>query len=247
MVMVEPGKGLPRAVLLAYEHDTWLLTVGQSAAHGEPPTDRAGMLALAERCMPSSILSGLRSAQPLEDVAIFNNTAGVWRRYDRMPRFPAGLLVIGDALCSLNPIYGQGMTMAALEALALQDYLRDGQDEPQRFFRTVAKHIGPTWAMNQANDRVPSSVDRRRSARTRLVTWTMNKALKAAEHDIVLTERFFRVTSLVDPPTRLQDPALIARVIVGTLRRRRFSSSTAQSWGTAGRLARRRAASEAPH
>jgi 2-polyprenyl-6-methoxyphenol hydroxylase-like FAD-dependent oxidoreductase len=247
MVMVEPGKGLPRAALVAYEHDTWILTVGQSAAHGEPPTDRAGMLALAERCMPSSILSGLRSAQPLEDVAIFNNTAGVWRRYDRMPRFPAGLLVIGDALCSLNPIYGQGMTMAALEALALQDYLRDGQDEPQRFFRAVAKHIGPTWAMNQANDRGPSSVDRRRSARTRVVTWTMNKALKAAEHDIVVTERFFRVTSLVDPPTRLQDPALIARAIVGNLRRRRFSSSTAQSWGTAGRLARRRAASEAPH
>jgi len=245
--MVEPGKGLPRAALVAYEHDTWILTVGQSAAHGEPPTDRAGMLALAERCMPSSILSGLRSAQPLEDVAIFNNTAGVWRRYDRMPRFPAGLLVIGDALCSLNPIYGQGMTMAALEALALQDYLRDGQDEPQRFFRAVAKHIGPTWAMNQANDHVPSSVDRRRSARTRVVTWTMNKALKAAEHDIVVTERFFRVTSLVDPPTRLQDPALIARVIVGNLRRRRFSSSTAPSWRTAGRLARRRAASEAPH
>jgi 2-polyprenyl-6-methoxyphenol hydroxylase-like FAD-dependent oxidoreductase len=242
MVMISPGKGLPRAALLAYENDTWILTVGPSAADGEPPTNFAGMLSLAERCMPRAMLTGLRSAEPLGDVAIFRNTLGVWRRYDRMPQFPAGLLVIGDALCSLNPIYGQGMTMAALEALALQEYLRDGSEEPQRFFRAAARHIGPAWAMNQSNDRVPSSVGRRRSLRTRLMIWTMNKARKAAERDIVLTERFYRVASLVDPPTRLLDPALVARVIVGNLRRRRFSSSTRRSWCTAVRLTRRRVA-----
>ena len=242
MLLIEPGKGLPRAGLLAYEHDTWILTVGQLAMHGEPPGDLAGMLALAERCMPPSILAELRSAQPLEAVAIFRNTAGAWRRYDRMQKFPAGLLVIGDSLCGLNPIYGQGMTMAALEAVVLHDYLRDGREEPLRFFRAAAKHIGPTWAMNQARDRVPSAADRRRSVRRHLVTWTMNKALKAAANDIVLTERFFRVAHLIDPPSRLQDPALIARVVLGSLRRRRFRPSTRRSWRTTVRLARRRVA-----
>jgi 2-polyprenyl-6-methoxyphenol hydroxylase-like FAD-dependent oxidoreductase len=241
MVMVNPGKGLPRVGLLAYENDTWMLTVGQFAVDGEPPTDMASMLTLAERSVPPSIRAALRSAQPLDNVAIFRNTAGVWRRYDCMQEFPAGLLVIGDALCSLNPIYGQGMTMAALEAIALHDYVREGGKEPQRFFRAAAKHIGPVWAMNQANDRVPSSMDGRRSLQTRFVIWTMNKALKAARHDIVLTERFSRVTNLVDPPTRLRDPALLARVIVGTFRRR-FRSSTRRSWCTNVRLARRRVA-----
>lgn len=220
MLLIESGNGLPRAGLVAYEHDTWILTVGRRAAEDDPPTDLAGMLALAEQCMPRSILAALRSAQPLDNVAIFRNTGGLWRRYDRMQDFPAGLLVIGDALCSLNPIYGQGMTMAALEAVALQEYLRDGGEEPQRFFRAVATHIGPTWAMNQARDGVPSSAEGRRSLRTRLMTWTMSKALKTAENDIVLTERFMRVAHLVDPPSALQDPALIARVIVGSLRRR---------------------------
>lgn len=241
MALVDARKGLARVGLLAYEDDTWMLTVGQLVAHGGPPTDLAGMLNVAEECLPPSILAGLRSGQPLDSVAISRSTAGLWRRYDRMPDFPAGLLVIGDALCSLNPIYGQGMTMAALEALALQGYLRDGSEEPVQFFRSAAKHIGPTWAMNQANDRVPLSVDRRRSLRTRLAISTRNKALAAARNDIVLTERFFRVAHLVDPPNRLQDPAVIVRVLLGDVGRR-FTPNTRRSWCTTARLARRRVA-----
>ena len=241
MALVDARKGLARVGLLAYEDDTWMLTVGQLVAHGGPPTDLAGILNMAEECLPPSILAGLRSGQPLDSVAISRSTAGIWRRYDRMAKFPAGLLVTGDALCSLNPIYGQGMTMAALEALALQDYLRDGSEDPQQFFRAAAKHIAPTWAMNQANDRLPAPMRGRRALRTRLTIWTMNKVLKAAENDIVLTERLNRVAHLVDPPSRLQDPALIARVLVGSVRRR-FSSSTPRSWCTAARLTRRRVA-----
>jgi len=241
MVLVDPGKGLPRAALLAYENDTWILTVGQLASHGEPPDDLAGMLAVAEQCLPTTILAGLQPAQPLGDVAIFRTTAGHWRRYDRMNDFPAGFLVIGDALCSLNPIYGQGMTMAALEAVALQDYLRDGIEEPQRFFRAAASLIGPVWARNQANDRIPVAVLPRRSVRTRVVMWMVNQALRAAEHDMVLTERLFRVANLVDPPTRLQDPALIARILASAVRGR-FRPSTRRSLCTTVRLTRRRAA-----
>jgi len=241
MLLIESGKGLPRAGLLAYEDDTWILTLGQQTTNADPPTNLAGMLALAEQCMPGSILVALRSAQPLDNVAVFRNTGGVWRRYDRMQDFPAGLLVIGDSLCSLNPIYGQGMTMAALETLALQDYLREGCGDPLQYFRAVAKHVGPTWAMNQSRDRVPSSAEERRSLQARLATSTMNSALKAAQNDIVLTERFMRVAHLVDPPSQLQDPALIARVILGALRRR-FSPSTRRTWCTNVRLARRRVA-----
>jgi 2-polyprenyl-6-methoxyphenol hydroxylase-like FAD-dependent oxidoreductase len=83
-------------------------------------------VAAAGQILPATAVAALRDATPLAEIAISRSTAAVWSRYDRKPRLPAGLLVIGDALCHLNPIYGQGMTMAALQALALRDCLRAG-------------------------------------------------------------------------------------------------------------------------
>src|SRR5271154_4293271 len=136
-----------------------------------------------------------------------------------MSRFPSGLLVIGDALCSLDPTYGQGMTIAALEALTLRDCLRSGDARlPQRFFCATARYIGETWAANQARSRVTSPTRDRSSMRERLRNWISKAALNAAAHDIVLTERFFRVSNFIDPPSRLHDPALLPRILMGNVR-----------------------------
>jgi 2-polyprenyl-6-methoxyphenol hydroxylase-like FAD-dependent oxidoreductase len=204
--------------LLAYEGGTWILSVGRAGA--EPPTDFAGMIEVAEQFAPPSVVAGLRSAEPVGDVAVFRFYDAVWRRYDRMPRFPVGLLVMGDALCTLNPIYGQGMTLAALEALALQDYLRGDSAVSQEYFRAAAEYIGPTWAMNQANDGTQTPAQGWRAVSRRLANWVVSAGMTAAERDMVLTERFFRVAQLFDPPSRLRDPSLFMRVILGNLRRR---------------------------
>jgi 2-polyprenyl-6-methoxyphenol hydroxylase-like FAD-dependent oxidoreductase len=137
-----------------------------------------------------------------------------------MPRFPDGLLVIGDALCSPNPIYGQGMTMAAVQALALRDCLRGGAAGlAQRFFHIAARDIAPTWARNEANDR-GASASRKRSPVQRLRAQFVRAALKAAGCDTAVTEALLRVTHLIDPPTRLQDPALLLRILHADLRQR---------------------------
>jgi 2-polyprenyl-6-methoxyphenol hydroxylase-like FAD-dependent oxidoreductase len=211
-----------RGGLAAYEDGAWMLTAGRLAIDTDPPTDFAGMVGLVEQMAPPPhVLAALRSARPIGDVAVFRYTGAVWRRYDQMPRFPLGLLIVGDALCSLNPIYGQGMTMAGLEAVALQGHLLRGETPAQRFFSDAAKYIGPTWAMNQANDRESSRVRGRRSLSRRLRSWGFNQTLKAAENDIVITERLLRVAHLVDPPGQLQDPALLARAVVANVRRGR--------------------------
>ncbi|MCW2556761.1 MAG: FAD-dependent oxidoreductase [Mycobacterium sp.] len=224
-----PGKST-RGGLAAYEDGSWMLTAGRLAIDTDPPTDFAGMIKLVEQSAPPHVLAALRSAKPLSDVSVFRYTGAVWRRYDRMPRFPAGLLVVGDALCSLNPIYGQGMTMAGLEALALQEHLLHPGATPQQFFKDAAKHIGPTWAMNQTNDRESSPVHGRRSLAGRLRNWSVNQTMKAAENDIVLTERLLRVVNLVDPPSRLRDPALLRRAVLGNMRRGR--AKPAKTLGT---------------
>ncbi|MCA2241978.1 MULTISPECIES: FAD-dependent oxidoreductase [Mycobacterium] len=214
------GGGKPGGLLLACENDTWMFAVGRTIDTGGAPPDFATMLALADRALPPEIIDGLRRAQPLADIATFRNPAAVWRRYDQMPRFPRGLLVIGDALCSPNPVYGQGMTMAAQQALALRDCLRGGDaDLAQRFFHMTARDIGPTWAMNQANDRVPSPTLKPSLSR-RLRGQLVGAMLNAAGDDTAVTESLLRVTHLVDPPARLQDPTLLLRVLRATLRRR---------------------------
>ena len=76
-----------------------------------------------------------------------------WRRYDELRRLPSGLLAVGDAICSFNPIYGQGMTVAAMDSLALRGSLRDGgRDLPRRFFASAAKEIGVAWQMAVGSD-----------------------------------------------------------------------------------------------
>jgi 2-polyprenyl-6-methoxyphenol hydroxylase-like FAD-dependent oxidoreductase len=219
MAMVDPGNRTTRLLLLAYEHNTWILAIGHTTAHAAPPADFAKLLTTAEQMIPPAIMAGLRDAAPIGDIAIFRDTAAVWRRYDRMPHFPAGVVVIGDALCSLNPLYGQGMTTAAVQALTLHDCLRDGDtDLPRRFFTAAAGHIGPVWAMNAANDQPPSAAGTPGPLRRRIGRWTTSAALQAATSDITVTERLFRVANLIDPPTRLQDPALIPRILLTNLR-----------------------------
>jgi 2-polyprenyl-6-methoxyphenol hydroxylase-like FAD-dependent oxidoreductase len=225
LLMVPPEVDHPGGALAAYEDDTWVLTAGQLGDDWAPPADFTELISVAGQFMPEHIASALRSAQPLSEVVTFRYRGGFWRRYDLMARFPAGLLVIGDAVCSLNPIYGQGMTVAAMQVVALRDYLRWTQlDTPQRFFRTAAEQIGPVWAMNQARDRAASPAHRNKSMAERLTNWTLGQAVKAAESDIVLTERFFRVNHLIDPPNRLQDPVLLGRILRANLLRWRRTS-----------------------
>jgi 2-polyprenyl-6-methoxyphenol hydroxylase-like FAD-dependent oxidoreductase len=130
-----------------YEHDTWIFTVAR-LAQNEPPGDLATMIRMATQFAPPALLRALKRGEPLGDVAVFRHPGGAWRRYDQMQRFPAGLLVFGDAICSTNPIYGQGMTVAALEATALQECLAEANgDLSQRFFAAAGELIGPLWGV----------------------------------------------------------------------------------------------------
>ncbi|MGV0812931.1 2-polyprenyl-6-methoxyphenol hydroxylase-like oxidoreductase [Mycolicibacterium boenickei] len=209
------------ASLFAYEDNTWLLTTAGMNGQ-EPPTDLPGMLTFIEEFMAPEVVAAVRTAQPIGPVATFRYPASVRRRYERMLRFPDGLLVFADAICSFNPVYGQGMSVAALEALALRDCLTRGSDDlTRRFLRAAAGCVNPAWQMACGADLALPQIPGSRPASVRLSNWYTERVLTAAEGDPVVTEAFFRVMNLVDPPGRLLQPSLVLRVARGAARRNR--------------------------
>jgi 2-polyprenyl-6-methoxyphenol hydroxylase-like FAD-dependent oxidoreductase len=184
------------------------------------------MMAFAKEFAPEPMLAAMRAGEPLGDVAAYRYPSSQWRRYDKMRRFPAGLLVVGDALCSFNPVYGQGMTVAVLEAGVLRECLADGDDDlSRRFFRAAAKPIGAAWRMAVAADLAIPEVSGRRSMAAKLMARYNDCVLKAAESDVTVAEQFLAVSNLVDPPIRLLHPAVTTRVAIANVRRPRRPAS----------------------
>ena len=146
------------------------------------------------------------------------------RRYERLRRFPAGYLVFGDALCSFNPIYGQGMTVAALEALLLRRLLAvrpsgiGTEQLARRFFAGAAKVIDGPWSIAVGTDLRFPEVTGRRTPKVRFVNAYVHRLHRAATADPVLGAAFLRVLNLVDPPTRLLAPGIVLRVLRGSSR-----------------------------
>jgi 2-polyprenyl-6-methoxyphenol hydroxylase-like FAD-dependent oxidoreductase len=222
IVLIGPVPGRPTGMaLFGCENDTWLFTVIGMAGR-EPPGDRAGMIAFAQEFGPPHVLAAVRAAEPLGEVARHRMPSSQLRRYDKMRRFPDGLLVFGDAICSFNPIYGQGMTVAALEASALRDCLRHGdRDLSRRFFRAAAKPIAAAWQLAAGGDLALPEVEGPRPLSVRIANAYTDWVLTACESDAVVAGQFFKVNSLVDAPSRLLRPAFVYRVATVNLRRRR--------------------------
>ena len=220
VILVVPPTGGGRGGLVAGEDATWTLTIAKRANDPHvPPTTFADMVSEAEAFVPPHIHPALRRAQPLSDVMVHRYPGGTWHRYDRHAHHPDGLFVVGDALCCLDPIHGQGVTLAAMHARILRILLRDGEGvAPQRFHQSVAKVIAPIWAMNQPPTH-RTARGFRQVLQGRAIRWGSIKVLEAAD-DIVVTERLIRVVNLIDPPQRLMHPSVLTRVAAHHLRRR---------------------------
>lgn len=206
-------------VMLAQEGGRWVVTLigyfGNAA-----PYDLSGFIAYASSLPSPDIYDVIREAEPLDEPMGSRFAASLWRRYDKLTRCPEGYLVVGDAMCSFNPIYGQGMSVAALEAVALGEALGQGQRNlARRFFRRAAQLVDVPWGIAVGNDlRMKETVGRRTPA-VRFINWYIGKLHRAAHRDAETALAFHRVSNLLAPPQTLFHPRIAARVVLGNLRR----------------------------
>jgi 2-polyprenyl-6-methoxyphenol hydroxylase-like FAD-dependent oxidoreductase len=235
--VVGPVPGRPRGMgILHAENDTWTFTIFGVAGH-EPDPDLTSMCAFVEDCAPAHLLAAVQAAEPIGEPTRHRQPSSRWRRYDKLRRFPEGLLVAGDAICSFNPIYGQGMTVAALEALALRDCLSRGtRNLAPRFFRAAAVPIRQAWELSANPDLCLPEIDGTAPLLTRMLNGYVDRVLTAAEYDPAAVEQFFRVTALIDPTTRLLRPSIMWRAALANRRRPRREID--QPGDVAGDLAR---------
>jgi 2-polyprenyl-6-methoxyphenol hydroxylase-like FAD-dependent oxidoreductase len=211
-----PTRSSPRGGALArIEGDRWVVTLfGLLGDH--PPTAPDGFEAFADSLTFPDLGQAIRSGAPLDDPVGLRFPASVRRRYDHLRRFPHGLLPVGDAVCSLNPIYGQGMTVAALQALALREHLgQPAGPEPRRWLRHLARIVDAPWDMVVGGDLAIPGVEGPRTAKVRMLSAYVARLHAAAARDPRLAVAFTRVMALVDPPTVLLRPRTTMRVALG--------------------------------
>ncbi len=222
IVNVAPSPAVPRAgAAIAQEGQRWLVTLaGYFGDH--PPTDDQGFLDYARTLPAPEIYEVARNAEPLSAPVAYRFQANQRRRYEKLDRFPAGFLVIGDALCSFTPIYGQGMSVAALETRALRACLADGFDNlAARFFRQASKIIDIAWTITVGNDQRLSNHPAARKFPARFINWYLARLQTAAHHDPELSLAFTQVGNLSAAPPSLLRPGLAIRVLRGNLRQPR--------------------------
>jgi 2-polyprenyl-6-methoxyphenol hydroxylase-like FAD-dependent oxidoreductase len=209
------------AALAATEGGRHMLTIG-GICGDYPPADPAGFDAFTATLPSADIAAAIAGAEPLDDPCSFRFPASVRHRYERLPGFPDGLLVIGDAVCSFNPIYGQGMTVAAAEAMILRDLLaRQAVPDARRYFRAITAAINPPWDIAAGADLAFPQVPGSRPAKVRLVNAYMPRLHAAAAHDEALAAALVRVIGLKDRPEGLLRPDRVLRVLRATLADRR--------------------------
>lgn len=177
------------------------------------PLDLTGFIAFAASLEHPALVNAIRGAEPAGEAFAYHVPASVRRHYERLRKFPAGYLITGDALAAFNPMYGQGMSVAALEALALRDVLRGGGGRiARRFFARASRIIDAAWSVVATND-IRLSRANRDSFLWRARSAYISAFLRAAHRDMICARAFLRVTNMLAPPRSLLGPALASRTV----------------------------------
>jgi flavin-dependent dehydrogenase len=229
IIQSRPPLGTRYGQLFPMEGNHWMLTL-IGAAHDYPPTDEAGFLEFV-RSLPSPLIyEAIKDAQPISPIYGYQHTENRLRSYEQMDAWPKGFLALGDAVCTLNPSYAQGITAAAFAALTLDQCLRaqhqpgpggDRIDLARSFQQALAKTNAPLWEKSISDDmRYAKTAGGTPGHKVRFMHWYMDQTLRLAMRNHGVFKAFMSWMQLLAPLDTLFHPKIMAQVLAHAVIRR---------------------------
>ncbi|MEU8872208.1 monooxygenase [Streptomyces javensis] len=213
------------AAVFAIEGNRWMVTLGGwHKAHA--PVDPAGFEKFATDLRAPHVAELLRRAEPVDDgdARRFTFPAARRRYFERLRELPSGFVALGDAICSFNPLYGQGMTVAALEALQLGHCLdQDGSPSAEmarRYYRLAGKVIDTPWQMATGGDFIYPETQGPKPPGIKLINWYVKQAMRASQTSIEVHRVMLNMQHLLAPPSAIMRPANVFRALRAARRAR---------------------------
>ncbi|TDC24981.1 FAD-dependent oxidoreductase [Micromonospora sp. 15K316] len=220
------GKGRTARIggINSVEDDRWMMLVA-GYDHDRPSRDVADFTERCRKHYPEMFGDIAEHGEMLGEVITYHQADSRRRDFHKLDRMPAGLVAVGDAVASFNPVYGQGMTSAMLHASCLSAYLRSGpkpHEEPARaYFDQVRVIVDAAWQISTSADIELPHVDGPYPRGYKLTKWFGNLVFRASQIDPVLSSRLSRVTTMLDHPATLSRPGTLLRALrIGLLRGR---------------------------
>ncbi|WP_407319801.1 hypothetical protein UQW22_05100 [Isoptericola halotolerans] len=202
---------LPRGMIYARLTDRYALSLNGLGKHA-PPRDWASFVEFARSLPVPDVHRSVLSARRIEDPHSFRFPASTRKRYERLAGMPEGLAVVGDAFARFNPVYAQGMTVAAMAALRLRTHLEAGGRLDARLFaRQLSRVVDTPWTLAAGGDLGFPTVRGRRTVATSMANRYVTQVQRGATKDPVVAKAFLRVAGLLEEPTSLFRPGIVAR------------------------------------
>lgn len=218
-----PG-GKRGGIIMGLEGNRWhVCMVGMGGDY--PPTDENAFLAFARSLPTPAIYEAIKNAKPISPILGYRRAENRLRRFHEMPRYLEGFVALGDSVYALNPVYGQGMTVAAIASTVLDACLLKQTQSgaltgfAQSFQKRLSKVIAGPWQLATNEDLrwiENAPVDRQ----TRMIQGYVEQVLQTMMTDQTVAEAFLKVQNMVEEPTSLFRPAIMARVLGRQLKRR---------------------------
>lgn len=220
IIGVDPPTLTRSGVISAVEEGQWMVTL-TGIGDDRPPTDEEAFFEFAASLPYPGLADMLRDGKRLSPIRGYRRTRNQRWHFERLSRWPEGFFVLGDAACTFNPVYGQGMTAAALGAETLDGCLAKigvGQETAHRFQKALARAVNTAWLLATGADyQMPTVQAAPRTWVTRIQHAYMDRMTRSFAERPRAHSAFVRVTHLLDSPMALFHPAVVADVLTHSM------------------------------